>query len=1298
MRSVSVCFALILLFALSAQAQIPKVSLYADPVGVTCNIVDQSPGVLRMYVVVTDAPGTVTAVRFAAPVPECMTGVSWSSDELVFPISIGNSQEGITVGVPYCAETPLHVLTINYVGQGLSQTCCHYPVLPDPSELEGEIIVVDCDYEMVIGGTLDLIVNGDVSCPCGQHPTPPSDPSPPDGAEDQPTDLVLTWNCSDPQEQPLSYFIYFGTTTPPPLVASNHPTNSYAVSSLQNSMDYFWRIVARDSDGNQTSGPEWRFGTAVGIEQRPDPPSNPSPAVASTGQSLTVTLSWECSDPQGDPLTYDIFFGDATMPLIAADHPTNSYEVTSLSQDKLYHWRIRAKDNQGHDRWGDIWWFTTLDERPDFPHDPSPANFSTVHTQNVTLMWQCSDPQGDPLTYDVYFGTTSTPPLVATDRTANSYDVGPLNWNYTYYWRIVARDDQGNEKSGSLWWFVVLAEGSNAPLQPSNPRPPHRATDQPLNVTLMWDCSDPDGDPLTYDVYFGTTSTPPLVAADRATNSYDVGPLDWNHTYQWRIVAKDDHGHKTSSSLWWFSVASGAGAPLQPSNPRPSWGAEGQPLNVTLMWDCSDPDGDPLTYDVYFGPNFPPPLVESDHTANSFSVGPLLDETKYRWRIVAKDGSGNATSSSPWYFVTARIRPYRPTNLSPPDKAVGQSLAPRLAWQCTHPSGLPMTYDIYFGTVNPPPRLTVAWPNNSFNVGPLSPQTKYYWRIRALDAAGYWAWGDLWDFTTLDAPVGTPWAPNPPTGAVNQPLSLTLTWQCSASGGDTFTYDIYFGTSSEPPLAASDRATNHYTVGPLDAATVYYWKIVARDQQSNEKSGPLWMFQTQGLGPPRVVVNTVTDYCALDSGPNVTVTVSLINNASAIDAAGVDVTYDPSVLTFQSCVPGDLTSGWQQFGHTDQGTSVRIGGYDVAPIPQGSAGTFAVLTFVSDCCNLPEPASFQMCPVNMTDDLSSMAPACGSYTCDFVTFTQDGDVNWDGETTPADAFCAFQGYLSPPDEPDGECGAPGWSIRADVDCSEDVTPADATCIYDHWLDGSCAFCGGGLALAANRPSSAMSPVVSVGTLADEGDEIALPIHASGIFGMQAFGFEMTYPASLEYIGIVKTSDTEGFMALDARVIGSGHLRAGGFSHDPMAGDDADIVVLRFRKTSASAGGTLVIQEFVDGLQGAATVRYTLPSGESESSPLTEYRLYQNQPNPFNPTTTIRYDIPAGAASVRVRLDIYDVQGHKVRVLADEIQSPGAQYTEWDGLDDNGRAVSSGMYFYVLRAGDASFTKKMALLK
>jgi hypothetical protein len=89
-------------------------------------------------------------------------------------------------------------------------------------------------------------------------------------------------------------------------------------------------------------------------------------------------------------------------------------------------------------------------------------------------------------------------------------------------------------------------------------------------------------------------------------------------------------------------------------------------------------------------------------------------------------------------------------------------------------------------------------------------------------------------------------------------------------------------------------------------------------------------------------------------------------------------------------------------------------------------------------------------------------------------------------------------------------------------------------------------------------------------------------------------------------------------------------------------------------------------------------------------------LYQNVPNPFNPTTVIRYDVPAEGA--RVSLAIYDVGGRLVRSLLDGSQTPGSKSVTWDGKDSRGTSVSSGIYFYRLRAGDKVITKKMVLIK
>jgi len=90
-----------------------------------------------------------------------------------------------------------------------------------------------------------------------------------------------------------------------------------------------------------------------------------------------------------------------------------------------------------------------------------------------------------------------------------------------------------------------------------------------------------------------------------------------------------------------------------------------------------------------------------------------------------------------------------------------------------------------------------------------------------------------------------------------------------------------------------------------------------------------------------------------------------------------------------------------------------------------------------------------------------------------------------------------------------------------------------------------------------------------------------------------------------------------------------------------------------------------------------------------------YELAQNYPNPFNPTTTISYSI---AEATLVTLEIFNVQGQKVRTLVDQFQSIGTHAVEWDAMTDEGHKVSSGIYLYRLSAGDVISSKKMNLLK
>ncbi len=91
-------------------------------------------------------------------------------------------------------------------------------------------------------------------------------------------------------------------------------------------------------------------------------------------------------------------------------------------------------------------------------------------------------------------------------------------------------------------------------------------------------------------------------------------------------------------------------------------------------------------------------------------------------------------------------------------------------------------------------------------------------------------------------------------------------------------------------------------------------------------------------------------------------------------------------------------------------------------------------------------------------------------------------------------------------------------------------------------------------------------------------------------------------------------------------------------------------------------------------------------------------LGPNRPNPFNPLTVIPYELPASSEPQRVRLLILDVAGRVVRTLVDEPQEGGVYRVEWEGRDDRGEAVSSGVYFSVLDVDGERRTQKMVLLK
>ncbi len=90
-----------------------------------------------------------------------------------------------------------------------------------------------------------------------------------------------------------------------------------------------------------------------------------------------------------------------------------------------------------------------------------------------------------------------------------------------------------------------------------------------------------------------------------------------------------------------------------------------------------------------------------------------------------------------------------------------------------------------------------------------------------------------------------------------------------------------------------------------------------------------------------------------------------------------------------------------------------------------------------------------------------------------------------------------------------------------------------------------------------------------------------------------------------------------------------------------------------------------------------------------------FDLKANYPNPFNPTTTIAFDLPE---ATDVRLEVYDMMGRRVATLVNGNMSAGRYEAVWNARADNGAAVASGVYIYRLRAGSFESVKQMVLMK
>ena len=413
---------------------------------------------------------------------------------------------------------------------------------------------------MVIGAVFDSeeeYVDDATGYRVGDNSAPytPSNPDPENGDTDVIVETDISWTCNDPDNDVLSYDIYFGESSNPPLVASDHVGTIYSPGLLDFDTKYYWKIVAYDAQGASTSGSTWDFTTRD--NNPPNSPSNPNPEDEETEVPIDICLGWTSEDPEGDDVTYDVYFGKCGEDLLIVSN--NQSQKTYCPDENLefetcYMWKIVAWDEYSYSTVGPIWSFTTEENLPPYePSNPDPADGETDVSIEKLLRWEGGDPNsGDKVWYDVYFGKNSPPPLVAEDILQKAYDPGKMDLDTTYYWQIESRDSEGLIATGSIWSFTTEKEQNEPPASPDIDGPPKGSTG--LELCWTFHSEDPNEDNVKYIIEWGDETS------EETDYNPSCTPVEVCHTYEnegkftIKATAEDEKGLKSDESTFEVTI------------------------------------------------------------------------------------------------------------------------------------------------------------------------------------------------------------------------------------------------------------------------------------------------------------------------------------------------------------------------------------------------------------------------------------------------------------------------------------------------------------------------------------------------------------------------------------------------------------------------------------------------------------------------------------------------------------------------------------------------------------------------
>jgi hypothetical protein len=296
-----------------------------------------------------------------------------------------------------------------------------------------------------------------------------------------------------------------------------------------------------------------------------------------------------------------------------------------------------------------------------------------------------------------------------------------------------------------------------------------------------------------------------------------------------------------AAQVWSLSTCSSSLDP--PSLISPATGEANIVLTPTLYW--GDISGS-TSYDVQVcSDSSCSSVVRSANVTNSqWTVSPALTSGTYYWQVRAKNTCGWSLWSEVWWFSTANCTtPIKPVLSLPLNGATSVSTSPTLNWGDV--SGA-TSYDVQVCS-GPGCSDVVSSANvtdSQWTVSPtLSPNTTYYWRVRARNSCEYGPWSNVWSFTTICTPPSKPSLNLPANNATGVSITPTLDWD-DVSGASLYMVQLCIDSNCHILVRRGITRNSQWAARVLIPGRTYYWRVRARNSCGSSPFSDIWKFQT----------------------------------------------------------------------------------------------------------------------------------------------------------------------------------------------------------------------------------------------------------------------------------------------------------------------------------------------------------------------------------------------------------------------------------------------------------------------